>query len=181
MMMILRGAATAIGALILMTGPGWAAGYMQLPGIAGESRTAKYENWIEIDEVSYDVERAAPASTGSGRVRAQATFEDVSVLKAVDAASPYLALATARGQAFPEATIDILKPGGPGGADRLFYQLVLTNVVLTSDGATLESDGASAEALSLNFEKILFKYFVYDRNGKVSTVHETSYDVARGQ
>lgn len=145
----------SIAALLATAAPAQAGGYLNIPDIPGEATAPDYKDWIEIVSVSYGAQQPPPAAAGSPRRRGDVQFDDVVLIKEVDASSPELIRSLARGKVFPEMTIEMTKPGGRATG---WYVITLKNVMLTSVEATIVDDGGSSEELALNFEEITWSH-----------------------
>lgn len=118
-------------------------GYLQLGDIAGEATDRDHRDWIDLLSVSHAWDRPDAGATGQTRRRGQANIDGLVVVKAIDAATPKLIEALARGTVLQSATIDWMR----GGSVALKYEL--TNVRVTSHAM---DDGK--EHVSLAFERM---------------------------
>ena len=73
--------------------------FIKIEGIPGESTDDAHADWIEVLSYSCGVSQPASgsASSGGGASAERADFQDFSIVKALDKASPKLALACADG------------------------------------------------------------------------------------
>src|SRR5690242_10128106 len=87
------------------TGPAFSDGaFLKMEGISGESTVQKHEN--EIDVLNWDWEvMFIPDSFSFGPV-----YEDFKITKNIDAATPKIMQACAKGQIFTTATLSLRKP-----------------------------------------------------------------------
>ncbi|MEQ9315444.1 MAG: type VI secretion system tube protein Hcp [Henriciella sp.] len=169
-------AAGAAAALCLIASPAYAAGFMKIPDIPGESQRADHEDEIDFSTVTWSVASDASAQVGAGRARARSQVGPVIVEKAVDSSSPYLFQAAATGKSFKEVTLAVRKDSGEAHLD--YLTITLTNVKI----ASVESmaGDASTEQVTLNYEKINIKYVEQADDHSAGDEHEIEYDVARG-
>ena len=72
--------------------------YLQITGIKGESTDDKHKDWIEILSFNWGVSQMASASqsTSGGGTSQRAAFQDLSIVKMMDSASPLLFKACAK-------------------------------------------------------------------------------------
>ena len=145
--------------LCLATSPfAAAAGYLKIQDVKGESRDDRHRDWIELNSFSFGPTRwregqaqvsGAPTAPGS-RSRG-----DISIGKTLDAASPKLFEACAKGTHMKEVTI-VLRPR-EGQADR-YLTYVLRDCVVTSYSLERGHGGTPGdrpmEQVTLNYTKI---------------------------
>ena len=88
--------------------------FIKIEGIPGESTDDKHKDWIEVLSYSTGVSQpsAGSASSGGGASSERADFQDFSIVKTLDKASPKLALACARGEHIPTVTLELCRAGG---------------------------------------------------------------------
>jgi len=105
--MILKPAAALVAAFLIFAAPAFAAGYLKLGDIKGESADARHKDWIEIESFSEGVDQsAASVSAGAARAAGKATLRPVTITKAVDGTTPALREAVLTGKAIKDATIE---------------------------------------------------------------------------
>jgi len=96
--------------------------------------------------------RTGASGARSGKV----DLSDISIVKAIDKASPDLASACASGTHITEVTIEV-RPAGRGAVEYLV--ITMENVIITSITAGGTSDeGYPLEVLSFNYEKLTWEY-----------------------
>ncbi len=123
--------------------------YLKVEGVPGESRDPGHIGWIEIGSVQLDQVRnsmsvrGATGGAGSGKVH----FNEFTITKRTDAASPKLFEAATKGKHFPTATIEMRKAGG-GQQEYLVFKL--ENVFVSSYRAAGPGGGLE-ESMTLNF------------------------------
>lgn len=158
-------------------------GYLKIPDIEGESVVAGHEDEIDVQGISWSIERAGGATTGRGRARGRAEAGPLVMLKVVDKATPYLALAVAQGKAFDEIvfTADTLT----GGARIDYFQMKMKNCVLI--GAAVHNEGLEdpleiiRERIEIAFEKLTITYIEFGDDGSSQGTHEVDIDLAAGE
>jgi type VI secretion system secreted protein Hcp len=141
------------------------AGYIKIGDIKGEAVDSKHKEWINVLSVSQSLSRPMSAGiSGSTRQRASVSCGDVLVVKEMDASTPKLIQAICDGKVYPKVEIDLVTSSG--ASKRVpFYQIELTNVMISSYSVSGATDGPAVptEQLSLNYEEIKW---TYDRMGK---------------
>jgi len=134
--------------------------FLKIDGIPGESTDDKHKDWIEILSYSWGVSQTASgsASTSGGASSERADFQDFSIVKALDKASPKLALACADGTHIKEVIIELCRAGG----DKLKYmEYKMSNAIVTSmrpGGASQGGETLPLEEVSFNYGKIEWTY-----------------------
>ncbi|KAA5826386.1 type VI secretion system tube protein Hcp [Algibacter amylolyticus] len=145
-------------------------GFVKIPDIDGESQSKAYAREIEIYGLASLSEQLKSAQTGSGRSRARATVSPISLVKKIDAATPYLMLANLQGKFFPETTISLVNPESE--SQNPYLVITLKNVLISKH--QIDASSNRQEIIDLKFDKITVKYITK------SGVNEISYNLATG-
>lgn len=104
--MLLKKVFAALAACLMLAMPAFAAGYLKLGDIKGESVAKGHENWIEISLVTEGAETAAASATGSARASNRVTILPVVVTKEIDSATPQIRSTLIAGATLKEVVID---------------------------------------------------------------------------
>jgi type VI secretion system secreted protein Hcp len=134
--------------------------FLKIDGIPGESTDDKHADWIEVLSYSSGVSQTAPASasSGGGASSERADFQDFSIVKALDKASPKLAVACADGTHIKEIAIELCRAGG----DKVKYmEYKLSDCIVSSHRPGGSSGGGETlplEEVSFNYGKIEWIY-----------------------
>lgn len=148
--------------------------FLKIEGVEGEATRKGHEGWIEIESFGWGLSSARRAGAGASRRAGAPTFEDVSVTKYMDKATPVLAQACAEGKHVAEAEIVLYRAGSsqPAGSIRLWDVTI---------GSTMAGGEATAdrpmEELSLNFGKIEWTYTEVDATGRPKGTVTAGWDV----
>ena len=162
-MSIKKSVAAVAAASVFFASPAFAAGYLMLGDIKGESRDASHKDWIDIRAVTDGgVTNLSTASTG--RTRAGVNWANFEIVKDLDASSPLLRDALARGRVFQDAEIHFTRSGERAP----YYKIKMSNVRVTSVGGTVSDEGRE-ETLSLMAEGITWTYDPQTPGGKTTT------------
>jgi type VI secretion system secreted protein Hcp len=103
--------------------------FAKLSGIDGESQDSKHKGEIDVLSYSWGVSQTGTLQAGGGGGAGKVAFNDFSIVKLVDTASPQLMLACCTGRHIPEANFTGRKAGG----DQLEYlKIKLTDVLISS-------------------------------------------------
>lgn len=134
--------------------------FLKVSDIPGESTDDKHKDWIEILSFNSGVSQRASgsASSGGGASAERADFQDFSIVKALDKASPKLAVACADGTHIKEVVLELCRAGG----DKLKYmEYKLSNCIVSSvspGGSAQGGETLPLEEVSFNFGKIEWTY-----------------------
>ena len=134
--------------------------FIKIDGIPGESTDDKHKDWIEVLSYSTGLSQTATAtkSSAGGASSERADFQEFSIVKALDKASPLLALQCANGTAIKSVILELCRAGG----DKVKYmEYKLTNCMITSDrlgGSAQGSENLPLEEVSFDYGKIEWNY-----------------------
>jgi len=143
--------AVATGVALLGVMPGTAGAdstFLRLDGIKGESTSQGFEDQIDVSAFSWGMTNpAAPDGGGGGGGAGRASFQDLTVTKVVDAASPPLFAAAASGQHVPDAVLTVVTSGAQPDA---YLRYCLRDVTV----ASLKQEGSGEQPK----ETVTFRY-----------------------
>jgi type VI secretion system secreted protein Hcp len=145
--------------------------------ITGEAQDAKHKDEIDVLAWSWGMSNSGSFHTGGGGGSGKANFQDLSVTKWVDNASPILMLYCANGDHFPKAKLTVRK----AGKTPLEYLIIdLKNVLITSV-STGGSGGEDrlTENVSLNFQAVKVSYVKQKEDGTGEAAKEFAWDIAK--
>lgn len=155
-------------------------GYLKIEGIDGESKRADHEGEIDCFGVQFEAKQMSSSSVGSGRTRGRATLSDFSFNKWLDAASPYLMLACAKGKSFAEIVFTARKDSGDAHLDYLIITLencIISSYNMAQNAPEESSNELVSETISVSYEKVTFKYVVQADDHSKGDEHEVEYDL----
>ncbi len=152
---------------------------LQLEGIKGESRDAKYPDQIEVESWSFGLSQTGSfgyggGGGGSGKVQ----FQDLSFMTKMSCASPKLQMACVSGQHIPKAVLTCRKAGGQ---QMPFYTVTLTDVLVSGYTVKAEDEAARLplDYVTLNFAKIEVAYSQQGSTGGVGAAVKAGWDLNR--
>jgi type VI secretion system secreted protein Hcp len=134
--------------------------FLKVDGIPGESTDDAHADQIEVLSFSSGVSQtsSASASSGGGASSERADFQDFSIVKALDKASPKLAVACADGTHISEVVLELCRAGG----DKLKYmEYKLSDCIVSSvrpGGSAQGGETLPLEEVSFNYGKIEWIY-----------------------
>jgi len=145
--------------------------FAKLGDIKGESLDDKHKDEIEVYSFSWGVTNSAGVTSGGGGA-GKATFKELSIVHAIDKASPSLLEACATGTHLKEATITQRK-AGKGQQDFLIFKM--NDVIVTS---VTEVIGApDSETVSLTFAKVQVEYKAQKADGSLDAGVHFKFDL----
>ncbi len=146
--------------------------FLKIDGIPGESTDDKHKDWIEITSYAFGVSQA---HGGGGRSDAgaafggRADFNDLSIAKKLDKASPKLFLSCIKGDNIPSVVMELCRATGDKSK---YLEVKLSDVHVASvqpSGVPQGSDAVPGESVNFNYGKIEYTYFATDhKTGKPS-------------
>ncbi len=137
--------------------------FIKIGDIEGESTDNKHAGWIEIKDYSTDITQtiSSTASSSGGASAERADFNDFSITKQLDKATPKLALACANGTHFDKITIELCR----AGTDKVkFMEFILSNCLLSSISMSA-GDEFPEETIGINYGKVEWSYVQQNRQG----------------
>jgi type VI secretion system secreted protein Hcp len=133
--------------------------FLKIGLIKGEAKDGKYkgtEGWIDILAWTWGGSNSGSAHIAGGSGAGKSSFQDLSVTKYVDMASPDLLKSVAKGTHHGDATLIVRKAGDKP----LEYIIIEMKDVLITSYSTGGSGGEDrlTENISLNFDFFKYKY-----------------------
>ena len=151
--------------------------FAKIGDIKGESADAKHKDEIEVLSFSWGVTNGATigagGGAGGGAGAGKATFQDLSIVHAIDKASPLLLKACATGEHLKEATITHRK----AGKGQQEYLVVKMNDVIITGVVHGGSGEGSSETVSLVFAKVDFEYRPQKIDGTLDAGIHFKFDI----
>jgi type VI secretion system secreted protein Hcp len=120
--------------------------YMKIEGVKGESQDSRHKDWIEIESYSPTTFRSTTSVAGQPPARAKDTPGSLTIVKAIDSASPHLARVMAEGKHIPKATLSCRKAGRE---EQKYFHYQFFDLSVSS----IEPQGAM-EQISFNYQKV---------------------------
>jgi type VI secretion system secreted protein Hcp len=134
--------------------------FIKIDGIPGESTDDKHKDWIEVLSFHCGITQptSGSASTSGGASAERANFQDFSIVKTLDKASPKLALACADGTHIKQVILELCR----AGTDKVKYmEYKLSNCIISSYRPGGSANGAEKlpiEEVSFDYGKIEWTY-----------------------
>ncbi len=129
--------------------------FIKIPDIDGEAQHSGEDGWIQVESLQWGFDRSINAPTSSSaRESSSPSVSEVTVTKLMDSTSTVLMFESCCGSS-KTVEIDLLTTASDG--QQQFYMIELEKARITSYSMSGDGEQAS-ESLSLNFEKINWKY-----------------------
>ena len=148
--------------------------FLQITGIAGESKEAKHKDWIDVLSWSFGETNAGTAAAGGGAGAGKVQMSDFSFMKATSKASPKLFLACAQGQRMKEAKLSAVKTGA---MQQEYLSWTFSDVLISSYQTTGSGGDISMDSVSLAFSKVQVEYKPQNPDGSLGTPVVAGWDV----
>jgi type VI secretion system secreted protein Hcp len=154
--------------------------FLDLPEIPGESQKKGHEG--QWDLLSYSegvVQQGSFDIGGKGGGSGKAEFQDVSIVKYVDKATPMVFQACACGTHFDKATIYVRKAGE---TPLEYLKVELEDLIVTSQ----QNSGAASgdlpmESITINCAKVTKTYIEQAETGGSGATVTAGYDIRMGE
>ncbi|WDP92887.1 MAG: type VI secretion system tube protein Hcp [Desulfobacter sp.] len=139
--------------------------FLEIDGIKGESTDKEYKDQIEILSYNWGVSQMASgtASSSGGGTVARADFQDLSVVKELDSASPLINKACWSGTHISKVTLRLNRAAGEKRVKYMEYKL--ENVVISSVSIGGGGGGIPTESVTFNYGKLTTTYTKQARPG----------------
>ena len=150
--------------------------FLELDGVKGESVDKAHKGKIDILGWHWGISNSGTFHHGSGGGAGKATFNNITITKYIDAASPNIMLFCANGKHFAKGKIIVRK----AGENPLEYLTVEFDKVLV---ATYQTGGGAGEErltenIGLNFAKVKIEYVTQSEKGGKGTPQAFSWDIS---
>ena len=147
--------------------------FLKIDGIAGESQDKTHKNEIQLNSFSWGATNAGTSATGGGAGAGRVKFEDFSITKTVDSASPKLMLACANGEHIKSAVLVCRKAGKE---QQEFLKYTFSDLLISS----FQTGGTQvlpANEISFNYSKIEMEYKEQKPDGTLAGAVKSFYDL----
>lgn len=156
--------------------------FLKLDGVAGESLDDKYKDQIEIESFGFSVAQpGGGVGTAGGHAGGRADFGDLQITKLVDAASPNLYQACAKGTVIKEGILTLRRAGGDNPI--AYFEVTMNDVMVTSiapSGTKHDMAAVPGESFTLAYGAIQWKYVKTDpETGQAQGEVATGWDVKK--
>lgn len=172
-----------IAAACLMTGGICAGGasaqdiYVKITDIPGTSRDNGRTDWIKVDSMSEGLTVPGGPSPGAGaRTTAKPAFHDITLTKALDAASIKLKEFAATGKKITQVDIEVVQPGA---RPTTVYSIVLKSATITSVKTSVTAGSNPADSVALAYEEINWSFWPQQPNGAAGAEVKSGWNLTK--
>lgn len=152
--------------------------FLELDGVKGETldKTFKSKHAMDLLAWSWGMSNSGTFHTGTGGGAGKANFQDISVTKYIDLASPNLMLFCANGKHVKEGSVTVRK----AGEHPLEYLKITMKNILVSSYNTGGSGGEDrlTENVTLNFAEVKIEYAQQAAGGGKSGTNDFGWNIA---
>ncbi len=149
--------------------------YLKIEGIDGESTDDAHADWIELMSFSHGVSQmVSPASSTGGRTGGRVDFQDFSVVKEVDKATPDLNLHCCNGKHIPKIEIECCLATED---KHTFLKYELEDVIISSISIGGGGGGKPTESVTFAFGKMKWEYTPIDDTGSPGAAVDRTWDL----
>jgi len=139
--------------------------YMLVDGIPGESTDADHEQWIKLQNFSHGVSQPVSGVGGTGGLTGgHANFQDFSVVKIIDSATPDLNIKCANGTPISKVEVELCLTTGD---KHTFMKYTMEDCIVTSvaPGGTSTDEIKPLENVSFAYGQLKWEYTPIDNDG----------------
>jgi type VI secretion system secreted protein Hcp len=136
--------------------------YIRFEDIEAEASQPEHKNW---SGALVFIQSYTTPTDGSENANKPAAFDEITIVKTIDKASPRIAEAVCKGQVF--RTVEIHLTASSGAQDVTYFAYELRNVKITSYlvYAAADSQDVPQEQITLSFEQLKAAYTELDSSG----------------
>jgi len=155
--------------------------FLKIDGIPGESTDDKHKDWIEVLSYSHGLSQqsAGARSTGGAASAGRCDHQDFSVVKALDKASPKLALSCCNGTHIKEVKVELCRATGD---KQKYMEYKMSDVIVSGvrpSGSAKGGEALPLEEASFGYGKIEWVYTETDhQTGKPKGDVKANWSVA---
>jgi type VI secretion system secreted protein Hcp len=159
--------------------------FTEISDITGDATEDKHQQWIVLETVSWNVERAVDMTDlgSTQRGHANSNFGKIEVTSQMGQASNGLMVSVANGTIRPEIIIHFCRSGDSGSDGLLVYSAwTLKHVIIDSYAISASADGIPEETWSMAYTAIEHEYKATNqKTGKLTTKNTFKWNVQTGK
>lgn len=151
--------------------------FMKVEGVDGESSDDAHDKWIELLSYNHGVSQpASGVSATGGRTGGRADFQDFSVIKTIDNATPDLSIKCAKGEHVPKVEVELCLASGD---KHTFMKYTMEDCIVTSvsPGGGSEGESKPTEAVTFAYGKIKWEYTPIDHTGAPGSTTDRTWNL----
>jgi type VI secretion system secreted protein Hcp len=154
--------------------------FLKIDGIPGESTDDKHKDWIEVLSFNHGLSQASSGSTSTagGRAGGRCDHQDFSIVKALDKASPKLALTCCNGTHIKEVKVELCRAAGD---KQKYMEYKMSDVIVSGvrpGGSSKGGEPLPVEEVGFDYGKIEWTYTETDhKTGKPKGDVKANWDL----
>mgnify|MGYP003572467063 FL=1 len=151
--------------------------FMKVEGVDGESTDDAHDKWIEILSYSHGVSQpVSGVSATGGRTGGRADFQDFTIVKTIDNATPDLTIKCAKGEHIPTVEVELCLATGD---KHTFMKYTMEDCIVTSiaPGGSADGETKPLENVSLAYGKIKWEYTPIDHTGAPGSTTDRTWNL----
>lgn len=152
--------------------------FLQVEGVTGECAEAGHEGWIDVESYSEGMTSASTAGFGGGAGLGAVSYQDFHFTCQLEKAVPNLMAGCADHKHYPKAKLHATKMGGDGKS-WTYFEVTLTDVVVTSVQIGGSMNNIPSVSISLAFSKIMSEYWAQTKTGGKGSSTSAEWDQKR--
>jgi type VI secretion system secreted protein Hcp len=153
--------------------------YLQIEGIPGESTDDAHSEWIQVRSYSHGVSQpASDTSATGGLTGGRADFEELTIEKTLDVATPDLNIYCAKGTHIPTVVLELCLATGD---KHTFMKYELTDCIIkaVAPGGASTDDIKPTEAVKIAYGKIKWEYTPIDSTGSPGSPTDRTWNLEK--
>lgn len=153
--------------------------FLKLAGIAGESQDAKHKGEIDVLAWSWGLSAGQGAQAGSGAGAVRPTFQEMSIQKLTDLASPLLVAATVKSENISDATLTVRNASK---TPQDYLVINMKNVMVTSmTFQESKEEDRPQENIMIKFGAFDFEYTPLKADGTKANQVSVTWDITNNK
>jgi type VI secretion system secreted protein Hcp len=136
--------------------------FLQSDTLKGDAVARNFAGAIAVSSFSFGAGAQKDQPVGSGRAAARPSFQQLTITKSVDSASPAIYEHVLTGKAIPSLTLSAVKAPNPSA----YFTIKLWDATL--DAVTTSGAGELQESVTISFSRISLEYHQVDARGQRS-------------
>ena len=176
----LKSYAASAAVALSLTLPASADVFLLLSDIPGDSLNASYKDHIDVLAWSWGLSNSSTTHVSSGFGDGKASFQDISLTKFIDKASPKLITRIANGVHIKEGTLFVTADVGQA-TQVLVTELKLEDIIVSSLSVSSSSNDQPAENTTLNFSKFTITNNTIKPDGSLTKGIPFCWDIAANE
>lgn len=126
--------------------------FIELDSVPGSSSDPRHPNTIEVMSWSFGASNPTPIKNGSGLGSGKVSYQDISIMKRIDKASPKLYSLAKSKNKVKSMTLFV------SNGEREYLKIEMADVMVSSYGLSGQGKDMPTESVSFNFSKIIINY-----------------------